>query len=79
MKRLTIYDIKYLSKAKSPYFFTRESMKFFGQTMKSFTVKKLADGNYLISAPMIDKCTGRRMGTTKRIFNVITNELELTN
>ena len=38
---MTIYDIKRMSKEKAPYFFDRKSMKFFGQTLKDFSVKKL--------------------------------------
>jgi len=44
--------------------------------MKSFEVKKCQDGRFLISAPMIDKTTGRNMGNTERYFNPINNELE---
>jgi len=77
MKNLTIYDIKRLSFEKSPYFFTAKTLKFFGQTCKSFSVKKQKEsGKYLIQAPMIDRHTGRTMGMTQRLFNPITNELE---
>jgi hypothetical protein len=75
-KRLTIYDIKTLTAQTSPYFFTTKTLKFFGQTMRSFKVYKQTDGRYLIMAPMVDRFTGRNMGTTKRFFNPITNELE---
>lgn len=75
-KRLSIYDIKRLSAEKAPYFFSTKSMKFFGQTMRSFSVTKYPEGKYLICAPMIDKTTGRKMGETKRVFNPQTNELE---
>lgn len=75
-KRLTIYDIKYLTQETAPYFFVPKTLKFFGQTMRSFSVRKQADGRYLISAPMVDRFTGRYMGKTERYFNPITNELQ---
>ena len=77
MSSLTIYDIKRLSEEKSPYFFNHQTLKWFGQTMKSFKVKKQPDGKYYISAPMVDRCTGRVMGTTERLFNPQTNDLEM--
>lgn len=40
MKTPTIYDIKYDTMEKSPYFFTRKTMRFFKQTMRSFHVNK---------------------------------------
>jgi len=73
---MTIQEIKRRSEEKSPYFFTPKTLKFFGQTMRSFKVKKCEDGRYLISAPMIDKTTGRNMGNTERYFNPVNNELE---
>lgn len=36
----TIYDIKRCSYADSPYFFTRDTMRFFKQTLKDFRVYK---------------------------------------
>ena len=75
-KSLTIYDIKYRTQETAPYFFTAKTLKFFGQTMRSFSVRKQADGRYLISAPMVDRFTGRNMGTTQKYFNPITNELQ---
>ena len=74
--RLTIYDIKRLTSETSPYFFTPKTLKFFGQTMRSFSVKKQEDGRYLITAPIVDRFTGRVAGQTKRYFNPINNELE---
>lgn len=74
---MTIYDIKRDSEAKSPYFFTRNSMRFFGQTLRDFSVKKQPDGRFLISAPMRDRFNNNKlMGHTKRYFNPENNELE---
>tara|TARA_Y100001973_G_C5182886_1_gene325977 strand:+ start:82 stop:339 length:258 start_codon:yes stop_codon:yes gene_type:complete len=73
-KTMTIYDIKRMSEDKAPYFFDRKSMKFFGQTLKDFSVKKLNEERYYISAPMRDS-NGHQVGITKRVFDVRTREL----
>ena len=70
-KRLTIYDIKYRVK-NAPYFFSRATMKGFGQRLKDFSVYKLKNGNYRIVSPSY--WDGKLMGTTERIFNPNTNE-----
>lgn len=75
-KSLTIYDIKARTQETSPYFFNPKTLKFFGQTMRSFKVKKQPDGRYYISAPMVDRFTNRLMGKTERFFNPLTNELQ---
>lgn len=72
---MTIHEIKRRTAQTSPYYFSRKTMKFFGQTLKSFSVRKQPDGRYLISAPMLDN--GRKVGTSERYFNPINNELEL--
>ena len=72
---MTIYEIKELTKETAPYFFSRDTMRFFGQTLKSFRVKKQLDGRYKISAR-----SGQTLldGThwTIRFFNPENNELE---
>ncbi len=73
---MTIYEIKRLTAENSPYFFTSKTLKFFGQTMRSFSVRKQQDGRYYVSAPMIDRFTGRLMGKTERYFNPENNTLE---
>lgn len=73
---MTIYEIKRRTADTSPYFFTSKTLKFFGQTMRSFSVRKQEDGRYLITAPMVDRFTGRLVGQTKRYFNPLTNELQ---
>ena len=74
IKTMTIYDIKRMSEDKAPYFFERKSMRFFNQTLKDFSVKKLNEEKYYISAPMRDS-RGNQMGITKRIFDIRTREL----
>ena len=75
---MTIYEIKRLTATTSPHFFTRSTLKFFGQTMKSFSVRKCADGRYKMSAPMRRWDNGRWIdtGNTMRYFNPANNELE---
>tara|TARA_R110002153_G_scaffold380_1_gene1866 strand:+ start:2806 stop:3066 length:261 start_codon:yes stop_codon:yes gene_type:complete len=74
-KQLTISDVAQLTSETSPYFFDKKTLKFFGQTMRSFKVYKQDDGRYLISAPIILN-KGKQIGTTQRYFNPETNELE---
>ena len=78
LPKLSIYDIKRLSYTKSPYFFDTKTLKFFGQTMRSFKVSRNFElGLYFIIAPMRDK-QGNQTGFTTRFFNPVTNELEHT-
>ena len=72
---MTIYDIKYRTLGTSPYYFTRSAMKFFGQTMRDFKVKRQPDGRYLITAPT--RMNGEIIGTTERYFNPENNKLEM--
>lgn len=74
-KRLTIADIKRLTADTAPYFFTRETLKFFNQRMSDFKVSK--DGDlYYVWAPMRDH-NGKQIGTTERWFNPSTNKLQM--
>ena len=70
---MTIYEIKECTRETSPYFFSRDTLRFFGQTMRSFRVRKQPDGKYLITAPF---GPGKPKGETRRLFNPETNELE---
>lgn len=74
---MNIYVIAELSRQDAPYFFSRDSMRFFGQTMSGFRIKKMPDGRYRISQAMKDKSTGRIVGETVRYFNPENNKLEL--
>jgi len=60
-KTPTIYDIKYAITNESHYF-DRKSMKFFGQTLKDFTVKKSPTGNIFLYAPIYDSFTHKNTG-----------------
>jgi hypothetical protein len=70
---MTIYEIKRLTEETAPYFFTRQTLKFFGQTLKDFSVTKQVDGRYMIIAIM--RNAPSKMHTV-RFFNPITNKLE---
>ena len=72
---MTIHEIKHRTLETAPYFFKRETLRFFGQTVKSFSVRKMPDGKYRISAPII--VDGKKTGQTVRFFNPETNNLEL--
>ena len=66
---MNIQEIKARTEKSSPYFFSKETMRFFGQGMRDFKVYKELDGKFLIIAKSMH-------GVTKRLFNPITNELE---
>lgn len=72
---MTIYEIKNRTQETAPYFFSRDTLKFFGQTMKSFKVRKQEDGRYKITAPSVSS-DGKLRGETVRFFNPANNELE---
>tara|TARA_R110000868_G_scaffold91696_1_gene254137 strand:+ start:197 stop:397 length:201 start_codon:yes stop_codon:yes gene_type:complete len=64
---MTIYQIKQ-NVQNAPYFFDTKTMKFFGQTLKSFKVVKLDNGNFYVYAPT------KNGSFTEREFNPITNK-----
>jgi hypothetical protein len=68
----TVYDIKQ-SLALGPHFFSRDTLRFFGQTMSSFKTDwhNKDQGIVRIYAPMRDH-TGQRMGTTERFVDINT-------
>ena len=73
---MTIYEVKQKTRKTAPYFFSRETMKYFRQTMKDFKVSKQEDGRFKIIAPIrispkVDD------DFTIRYFNPINNELEI--
>ena len=73
---MTIYEIKKRTQETTPYYFTRQTLKFFGQTLKDFRVYKQLDGRYMLTAPIKNKHTGEVRGKTIRYFNPLTNELQ---
>lgn len=69
---MTISEIKSRTQETSPYYFTRKTLKFFGQTMRSFRVYKQPDGRFRIQAPIL----GNQRNLSIRYFNPKTNRLE---
>lgn len=65
---MTIYEIKRRSQEKKPYYFSRDTMKFFGQTLKDFKVYKLTNNIYEFRA-------NRPYGETRAYFDAITNDI----
>lgn len=70
MSTPTIYEIKAATEAKAPHYFTRKTLKFFGQTMRSFKVKKSPAGRVFIVADCYTTDNGKRrfMGLSFREF-----------
>ncbi len=68
-KKLTpkpsIHDVKHHTESTgdNPHFFTRKSMKFFGQSMKDFHVGRTKGSYFKISAP------SRHGSTTERYYD----------
>jgi hypothetical protein len=78
MRKPTIEEIEEATREKCPHYFDRETLKFFGQTMKSFKVSDNGDGRFKISAPSFWWKNGKKtfMGESVRYFNPATNDLE---
>lgn len=59
------------------FFFSKDTMKFFGQTLRMFKVKKISDTEYLIYAPSYWWVDGKKkfMGISQRIFKTTDNDL----
>ena len=74
---MTIQEIKAATSKTLPYFFSKDTLRWFGQTLESFKVYEQKDGRFLIEAPMLDRSSDKNMGTTKRYFNPKNNDLEL--
>lgn len=72
---MTIHDIKRLTSETEPCFFSPENMRFFGQTLQDFHVRKLPDGKYYIWAPSGPSERWRHKHVTRRIFDPLTNKL----
>tara|TARA_R100000781_G_C4031576_1_gene110785 strand:+ start:326 stop:553 length:228 start_codon:yes stop_codon:yes gene_type:complete len=73
---MTIYEIKQRTKKTSPYFFSSDTMRFFGQTLKDFKVSKQADGRYKITAKSKAYSPVLPVHMTIRYFNPINDRLE---
>jgi hypothetical protein len=71
---MSIHEIarRTLNSTNSRYYFSRDTLAYFGQTIESFTVKKCG-AYYRISAP--SHWQGKFMGDSVRYFDPQTNEL----
>ncbi len=62
---MTIYDLSRLNKANGGKFFSRDTMKLFGDTMKSYKLKDNKDGTVTVTRTRdgrkweFDRATGR--------------------
>ena len=75
MKKPTITQIKQ-SGVLGEYFFSRDTLRFFGQTMSSFKTDWQDKDNGIVRlyAPMIDYL-GDNVGTTERFLQVESNDI----
>ena len=78
MKTPTIYEIAEATKEKCPFYFTKDTLRFFGQTMRSFKVEDNGDGRFQIAAPSYYWSEGKKKytGMSIRYYNPITKDLE---
>jgi len=80
----TISEIKRATVKTAPYFFSRDTLRFFGQTMSSFKVKRSPKGNIYIYARSVQKDReGARLRVvidtyTLRRYDPETQQLRLT-
>lgn len=76
---MTASEVKarYQSLQPSGHFFDRDTLRFFGQTMRSFSITYLGEDKYLISAPMYarERNTRRYMGMSKHVFDYVTGNI----
>jgi hypothetical protein len=70
-RRIDIYEIVDRTRITSPYYFSRDTMKAFGQTISKFSVKRMPDGRVRISQK------SKQGFYSIRYFNPVNNKLEL--
>ena len=58
------------SLALGPYFFSKDTLKFFGQTMRSFRVEWHEKEKGIVRLFAAMKSDGKRVGTTERLIDV---------
>lgn len=78
MKTPSIEEVAEATKEKCPYYFDKDTLRFFGQTLRSFKVSDNGDGRFKISAPSYWWINGEKKlrGYSERLFNPATNDLE---
>lgn len=70
---MNIHEIAEATSETSPYFFSKNTLDFFGQKMEDFTVEEQTDGRFHICARVYN-CKNEY---TVRYFNPENNELEM--
>ena len=80
MKKPTIYEIKRLTAKTNPYYFDKQTMKFFKQTLSMFKVYRTStEGIFRISAPAYYRSESGAIKFShysERLFNSFTNEFK---
>jgi hypothetical protein len=80
--RLTLADIKAANETAGHYFFSRDTMKFFGDTMRSFAVRHIGGRVFVerVRAPANgpDRATGESMVGSLREFDPATGHIGVT-
>ena len=72
---MTIQEMKRKSlKSNLPYYFSLDTLKWFGQKLNDFNVEKCKDGRYKASAPSY--WDGELMGTSIIFYDPVTNKFE---
>jgi|LakMenE01Jun11ns_1017448.scaffolds.fasta_scaffold9252569_1 hypothetical protein len=70
-RSIDIYEIVDRTRITSPYYFSKDTMKAFGQTISKFSVKRMPDGRVRISQK------SKQGFYSIRYFNPVNNKLEL--
>jgi hypothetical protein len=76
-KKWTLTDVKYANQDAGQFFFSRQTMRFFGDTMRSFAVRNIGGAVYVDRIrPMRDR-SGRSMGGVgdRRLFDPATGHI----
>jgi hypothetical protein len=71
---MTIEEVKQRTEKNAPEYFSAKTLKYFNQKLSDFKIKKLSNTEYLIYAPSY--WDGQLMGTSMKIYNTITEDLE---
>jgi len=73
----TIYQIK-RDVTNAPFYFERQTLRMFGQTLRMFTVHRIDKVRFLVCAPMYDRSftPWAYRGNTTRIYNALTKRFE---
>ena len=62
MKRWTLSEIREANKKAGRYFFSRDTMRHFGDTMRSFSVRNINGRVFVVRKKSMHDCDGKNMG-----------------